>query len=148
MEVRSSAIIAKNPKAKVPKAKIEIQEEKLAKIHNMLTNRTHNKWNISKKRSVFAEWRAAILMQRRFIFKISKFISKGLFFKGFNAIIEGSRQNQQKRLVKKVLTRQFLTRYNLTYLKLTFNLWKESEFLRVTHELKAATSNYSTEVVD
>ena len=51
-------------------------------------------------------------------------------------------------MIKKVLTRQFLVRYNLTYLKLAFNLWKESEFLRVSHELKAVTSSYKNEVID
>lgn len=67
IEVRSSVIKEKNPKAIVPKANIEITEEKVEKLHKILINKTWDKFFISKKRSVFAEWRNAILVQRHFM---------------------------------------------------------------------------------
>lgn len=146
LEVRSAPILAKNPKAKVPKAKIEIQEEQKDKIYRIVIGRNHDKFFISKKRSVFAEWRNAIIVQRRFMNQIVNFCSKGMYFKGFNAILERNRERKSKVLMERVLTKHFLVRYQYEFLKQSMNKWKAVIFNNAFTELKNLTHDYNHEV--
>jgi hypothetical protein len=142
IEVRSIPLLAKNPRAKVPKAKIEIQEAQLDKMQRILIGRSHSKFFISKKRSVFAEWRQAILTQRQFMNQITNVLSKGMYYKGFNGILEGNRERKSKALMERVLTKHFLVRYQYEFLKQSFNKWKASIFKEAFTELKYVTKEY------
>ena len=107
----------------------------------MLINRTHAKFFISKKRSVFAEWRKAILMQRAFMYSIKNVLEKGLFMKGFLTIRHASRIQKGHLHVKKVLEKHFLIRYYTSFTKQAFHIWKQEEFAGVTDELTEVRSN-------
>ena len=80
-------------------SKFEIAEDKMMKINEMIVGRSTNKMCVSKKRSVFFEWRNAILQQRGFMYSIKNYIEKGLFHKGFMEIKEQSLVNRKERVI-------------------------------------------------
>jgi len=132
IEVRS--INVKNPdhpKTKVPLSNIEIAEEKVSKTLEMIYKKNERNFFVSKKRSVFTEWRKYILFQRGFLHAIANFAYKGMEHKGFQAIKHASIENHRLEVLKRVLEKYFLTKFLKKYIKSAFNNWKMHEFVSI-----------------
>jgi len=76
--VRSVNVKNPNPNNKVQLSDIEVAEEKVDKMLNMIYKKNERNFFISKKRSVFAEWRKYIVFQRGFLLAIANFAYKGM----------------------------------------------------------------------